>query len=75
MVEAAKGIKNLGQDPRKKRKLNLHNLRPKRFDDKEDVIIFTDLRKEYTLEGRDEKIVALKHVSLSPKEEFYPIKK
>ena len=29
----------------------------------------------YGLEGRDEKVVALKNVSLSPKSEFYPIKR
>lgn len=48
---------------------------PKNFEGKADVISFTNLSKTYNLEGRDEKIVALKSVSLSPNTEFYPVKK
>ena len=59
----------------KRKKLNLYRLPPKNFEGKEDVISFTDLSKVYTLAGRDEKVVALASVSLSPNEEFYPIKK
>lgn len=49
-----------------KKKLNLYRLRPKEFAGREDVIMFNDLRKVYNLEGRDEKVVALKQVSLAP---------
>ena len=56
-------------------KLNLYRLPPKSFLGREDVIVFSDLQKVYGLEGRDEKVVALKNVSLSPKSEFYPIKR
>lgn len=59
----------------KRKKLNLYRLPPKNFEGREDVIVFTDLQKVYSLEGRDEKVVALKSVSLSPKAEFYPIKR
>jgi hypothetical protein len=37
--------------------------------------MFRDLKKVYNLQGRDEKVVALKDVSLAPKSEFYPIKR
>jgi putative ABC transport system ATP-binding protein len=37
--------------------------------------MFNDLRKVYNLEGREEKVVALKNVSLSPNQELYPIKR
>lgn len=50
-------------------------LPPKNFEGKADVISFTNLSKTYNLEGRDEKIVALKSVSLSREDEFYPVKK
>jgi len=50
-------------------------LKPKKFEGREDVIMFNDLRKVYNLEGREEKVVALKSVSLSPNSEFYPIKR
>jgi len=59
----------------RRKKLNLYKLPPKNFDDKEDVIMFTDLSKVYNLEGREEKVVALKSVSLSTNSEFYPIKR
>ena len=59
----------------RKKKLNLYRLPPKSFEGREDVILFSDLSKVYSLEGRDEKVVALKSVSLSPKSEFYPIKR
>lgn len=59
----------------KRKKLNLYRLPPKNFENRPDVIMFTDLRKVYNLEGREEKVVALKSVSLSPSQEFYPIKK
>jgi len=39
------------------------------------VIHFSNLAKVYNLAGRDEKVTALKDVSLSPGSEFYPIKK
>jgi len=55
--------------------LNLYRLKPKKFEGREDVIMFNDLRKVYNLEGREEKVVALKSVSLSPNSEFYPIKR
>lgn len=59
----------------KRKKLNLYRLPPKNFDDKEDVIMFSDLSKVYNLEGREEKVVALRNVSLSANSEFYPIKR
>lgn len=49
----------------KKKKLNLYKLPPKNFKDRPDVIMFTDLKKVYSLEGREEKIAALKSVSMS----------
>jgi hypothetical protein len=39
------------------------------------VINFSDLSKVYNLDGREEKVVALRSVSLSPNSEFYPIKR
>ena len=62
-------------EPAKKKKLNLYRLPPKNFEGKEDVIYFNDLQKSYVLAGRDEKVVALRNVSLCPGDEFYPIKK
>jgi putative ABC transport system ATP-binding protein len=59
----------------KRKKLNLYRLPPKNFEGREDVIVFSDLSKVYNLEGREEKVVALKSVSLAPKSEFYPIKR
>ena len=59
----------------RKKKLNLYKLAPKNFTGKEDVISFNDLSKTYNLEGREEKIVALKSVSLTANAEFYSIKK
>lgn len=59
----------------KEEKLNLYRLPPKSFDGKDDVIVFSDLSKVYGLEGRDEKVTALKNVSLSKGSEFYPIKR
>jgi hypothetical protein len=59
----------------KEEKLNLYRLAPKSFDGKDDVIVFSDLSKVYGLEGRDEKVTALKNVSLSKGSEFYPIKR
>jgi len=56
-------------------KLNLYKLKPKNFDGREDVINFENLSKVYSLEGREDKVVALKSASLSPNTEFYPIKK
>jgi putative ABC transport system ATP-binding protein len=56
-------------------KLNLYRLPPKDYSGREDVIVFTDLQKVYGLEGRDEKVVALRNVSLSKGSEFYPIKR
>lgn len=58
-----------------RQKLNLYRLPPKNFEGREDVIVFSDLSKVYELEGRDEKVIALKSVSLSPKSEFYPVKR
>ena len=55
--------------------MNLYRLPPKNFDDKEDVIMFSDLKKVYNLEGREEKVVALRSVSLASNTEFYPIKR
>ena len=63
------------QQKQKKRKLNLYRLPPKNFEGKTDVISFSNLSKTYNLEGREEQIVALKSVSLSPNQEFYPVKK
>ncbi len=59
----------------KKKKLNLYRLLPKNFDGRDDVIMFNDLRKVYSLEGREEKVTALKSVSLANGQEFYPIKR
>ena len=56
-------------------KLNLYRLPPKNFTGRKDVISFTDLQKTYGLEGREDKVTALKNVSLAPGEEFYPIKR
>jgi len=61
--------------PQKKKKLNLYRLPPKNFDNKEDVIHFSNLSKVYNLAGRDDQVTALKTVSLSTGSEFYPIKK
>lgn len=58
----------------KKKKLNLYRLPPKNFANKEDVISFQNLSKVYKLSGRDEPVTALKSVSLSSGDEFYPIK-
>ena len=49
----------------KRKKLNLYKLPPKNFEGKDDVISFSDLSKVYTLDGREEQIVALKSVSLT----------
>ena len=57
------------------KKLNLYRLPPKNFEGRDDVIIFSDLSKVYGLDGREDKVIALKNVSLSPKSEFYPIKR
>ena len=62
-------------DATKKKKLNLYRLPPKEFSGKDDVIMFDKLRKVYGLEGREDKVVALKNVSLAPNEELYPIKR
>jgi len=59
----------------RRRRLDLYNLAPKQFADRENVIEFTDLQKVYNLEGREDKVVALKKVSLSHNSEFYPVKK
>ena len=67
MVEAGQPIR--------RKKLNLYRLPPKNFDGKEDVISFNNLAKIYNLDGRDEQIVALRSVSLTPNSEFYPVKK
>ena len=49
---------------------------PKSFEGKSDVISFNNLSKTYNLAGsEDEKVVALKSVSLSNKHEFYSVKK
>ena len=58
-----------------KQKLNLYKLPAKNFVHRENVIEFSHLRKEYNLAGREEKVVALKEVSLTKDKEFYPIKK
>ena len=64
------------QQPRiRRKKLNLYRLPPKNFDGKDDVISFNNLSKVYTLSGREEKIVALKSVSLVQNQEFYAVKK
>ncbi len=63
------------QETQRKKKLNLYRLPPKNFEGKEDVISFNNLAKIYNLDGRDEQIVALRSVSLSPNTEFYPVKK
>lgn len=55
--------------------MNLYKLPPKDYNGREDVIVFSDLQKVYGLEGRDEKVVALRNVSLSKGAEFYPIKR
>lgn len=59
----------------RRKKLNLYRLAPKNFEGREDVIMFTDLSKVYNLEGREEKVVALRNVSLAQNSEFYPIKR
>ncbi len=59
----------------KRKKLNLYRLPPKNFENKEDVIYFTNLSKVYTLAGRDEQVTALRSVSLAKGQEFYPVKK
>jgi putative ABC transport system ATP-binding protein len=59
----------------RRKKLNLYRLPPKNFEGKDDVISFNDLSKIYTLDGREEQIVALKSVSLTQNQEFYSIKK
>lgn len=59
----------------KKKKLNLYRLPPKNFEGLENVIHFEGLQKTYSLAGRDEKVTALKSVSLSEGDEFYPVKK
>ena len=61
--------------PVKRKKLNLYRLPPKNFEGKADVIWFTNLEKKYTLAGREDKVVALRSVSLAPDQEFYPVKK
>lgn len=63
------------QQVARRKKLNLYKLKPKNFEGREDVIMFSDLSKVYNLEGREEKVVALRSVSLSPNTEFYPIKR
>jgi len=59
----------------RRKKLNLYRLKPKNFEGKQDVISFNDLSKTYNLEGREEKITALKSVSLNENNEFYSVKK
>lgn len=39
------------------------------------MITFNNLSKIYNLAGRNEQVVALKSVSLTPNKEFYPVKK
>ena len=63
------------QQPVRRKKLNLYRLPPKNFEGKEDVISFNGLSKIYNLDGRDEQIVALRSVSLTQNNEFYPVKK
>lgn len=55
--------------------MNLYRLPPKNFDGKQNCIMFNDLSKVYNLQGREDKVTALKSVSLSDGNEFYPIKK
>ena len=55
--------------------MNLYRLPAKDFSGKDDVIVFSDLQKVYGLEGREDKVTALRNVSLAPKTEFYPIKR
>jgi hypothetical protein len=59
----------------RRRKLNLYKLPPKNFAGKPDVITFNNLAKRYTLQGREEEIIALRNVSLNSNTEFYSIKK
>jgi hypothetical protein len=59
----------------KKKKLNLYKLPAKNFENKDDVIYFTNLSKVYNLAGRDEQVTALRSVSLARGQEFYPVKK
>ena len=59
----------------RRRKLNLYKLPPKNFAGKADVITFNNLQKRYTLQGREEEIVALRNVSLNNNSEFYSVKK
>lgn len=66
---------NQQKQVQRKRKLNLYRLPPKNFDNKDDVIYFTNLSKVYNLAGRDEQVTALRSVSLAKGQEFYPIKK
>lgn len=63
------------QESQRKKKLNLYRLPPKNFEGKQDVISFNNLAKIYNLDGREEQIVALRSVSLTPNNEFYPVKK
>ena len=77
-MEKTKAGENQNSSTQKirRKKLNLYRLQPKNFEGKEDVISFNDLSKTYNLLGRgEEKVVALKSVSLSSKQEFYSIKK
>jgi hypothetical protein len=53
----------------------LYRLPPKNFEGKEDVITFNNLSKRYTLQGREEEIIALRNVSLNSGSEFYSVKK
>jgi len=59
----------------RRRKLNLYKLPPKNFTGKADVITFNNLAKRYTLQGREEEIIALRNVSLNSNSEFYSVKK
>lgn len=60
----------------RRKRLNLYKLPPKSFEGKTDVISFSSLSKTYNLAGSDEeKVTALKSVSLSAKHEFYSVKK
>jgi len=68
-------IMETSNQPEKRRKLNLYRLPPKNFEGKEDVITFNNLSKRYTLQGREEEIVALRNVSLNNNSEFYSVKK
>jgi putative ABC transport system ATP-binding protein len=40
----------------------------------DDIVVVQDLRKEYTLAGREEQVVALRHVSLHETSAFKPIR-